>query len=313
MKLIKYISLPLIVLLLNSCAIQTYRIAERSAFRATPYDIAQDSSDLKTYNTSYQQKWLNISTNIIDSTRIEIINSDTIVLKRDYVKVNDSTTFEYFDYSPVAYDKTIVFFIGNSSRHTSYVEYLMALAIRTKSRVVSWNYRGYGYSKGESSFKTQFTDNLEMFNKLDIDNSKEDLIIIGYSLGSTFAADLAVAKQPEKLILLSPVSDVPDILKHYKKQFLSGGKCILRPFIDLTAADYLLNISNVEKVKVYSNDLLILHAKDDEDLPYEMGLKLFENSISSIKKLETIEEGGHSAAFEKENLEKVVNWIVNGL
>jgi predicted alpha/beta-fold hydrolase len=313
MKLIRFITIPLVVILIHSCAIKTYRIAERSAFRATPYDIGQDSIDLETYNTNYQQKWLNISASIIDSSRTEIIKSDTIVLKRDYVTVNDITTFEYFEYSPVEYDKTIVFFIGNSSRHTSYAEYLMTLSIKTKSRIISWNYRGYGYSDGKSSFKTQFIDNLEMFDKLDIEDNDDDLIIIGYSLGSTFAADLAVIKRPDKLILLSPVSDVSDILKHYKKQFLSGGKFILRPFIDLTAPDYLLNISNIEKVKQYSNDLLILHAKDDEDLPYKMGLKLFENSISTNKKLMTIKKGGHSAAFETENLEAVVRWIKNGL
>jgi|TARA_R110002110_G_scaffold134385_1_gene317722 esterase/lipase len=58
---------------------------------------------------------------------------------------------------------------------------------------------------------------------------------------------------------------------------------------------------------------LILHAKDDEDLPYKMGFKLFENSISTNKQLMTIKKGGHSAAFETENLEAVVNWIKNGL
>ncbi|MFT4850568.1 MAG: hypothetical protein ACI83B_003127 [Sediminicola sp.] len=112
MKLIRFITIPLVVILIHSCAIKTDRIAERSAFRATPYDIGQDSIDLETYNTNYQQKWLNISASIIDSSRTEIIKSDTIVLKRDYVTVNDSTTFEYFEYSPVEYDKTIVFLLG---------------------------------------------------------------------------------------------------------------------------------------------------------------------------------------------------------
>lgn len=313
MKLNNLLSITFLILLINSCAIKTYRIAESSAFKATPYDIKQDSIDLEDYSKNYQRKWLNVSANIIDSSRTIIIKSDSIILKREYVTINDSTTFEYFEYLPNDYNKTIVFFIGNSSRHTSYIEYLVELSIKTESKIVSWNYSENGYSTGKATFKTQFGDNLKMFNKLKFIDDDQSLIFVGYSLGSTFTSDLAALKQPDKLILLSPVSDVSDMLKHYKRQFLRGGKVLLRPFIELTARDYLLNISNVNKIQVYSNDLLILHAKDDQDLPYNMGLKLFENSISVNKKLETIESGGHSAAFEEVNIEKVTDWINNGL
>jgi esterase/lipase len=152
-----------------------------------------------------------------------------------------------------------------------------------------------------------------MFTKLGLNKEAGRLTVMGYSLGSVFATDIAVNNNVGQLILLSPVSDVADMLKHYKRAFLSGVKVVLRPFIDLTAKDYLLAISNLEKIKHFPNKLLIFHAKDDADLPYKMGKKLYENALSEKKQFVSVRKGGHAAAFEHQNLLKVVGWINKGV
>lgn len=304
------ILLPLIAFL-TSCAMKHYTISEKSAFRATRYDMEKDKEELALYPENEKQLWLNIASAIIDSAQKNIITSDSINITRNFIPVNDSIFLEYFKYIPEKFDKTIYFFIGNESRQTSYVEYLIQLAIKSKSIVYALNYRGYGYSNGIPSFRTQFDDNQKYFNNLENKNTTGHTIIIGYSLGSGFAMDLAASNPCDKLVLLAPFSDTKDMLKHYKKLFLSGIKAPLRPFISLTAADYLLNISNINKVELYKNDLLIMHARDDEELPYKMGVKVFENSVSANKRFVTLKKGGHSAPFEPENWNRMIRWILN--
>ncbi len=294
------------VFLLLSCS---YKISERSGFKATAYDLDYEIKSRDKYSKNEKDRWIKPIKLIIDSIENNIITSDSIKLHRDYYSINDSIKLEYFEYIPNTYNRLIYFFIGNQSSHTSYIEYLTELAIKSESKIVALNYRGYGNSNGLSSFRTQFSDNQSFYENY-IYNSKDlNIVIIGYSLGSVFASDLGANANPEKLILLSPFSDVNDLLKHYKKNFTQGVKFVMRPFVKLTANEYLMNISNVSCLKKYSNHLLIMHAKDDRELPYRMGKKLYNESISLNKEFISIKKGGHSATFEDRNIDIMIKWL----
>ncbi|MBN2523001.1 MAG: alpha/beta hydrolase [Bacteroidales bacterium] len=293
-------------LILFSCS---YKISERSGFKATAYDLEYEIKCREDYSKIDKDRWIKPIKLIIDSIENKIITSDSIRLCRDYFAVNDTIRLEYFEYIPNIYNRLIYFFIGNQSSHTSYIEYLTELAIKSKSKIVALNYRGYGNSNGLSSFKTQFSDNQLFYYNYMQNSNDSNIVVIGYSLGSVFASDLAVEENPEKLILLSPFSEVSDLLKHYKKNFTKGIKIVMRPFVRLTANEYLLSISNVSCLRNYSNPLLIMHAKDDQDLPYKMGKRLYNESISLRKNFISIKKGGHSATFQQKNLEIMIQWM----
>jgi len=306
----KILSLTCITINLSSCAVKTYLVSEKNAFKATKYDISLDSTELMDCSALEQQKWLSISDRIINTSDSLVYTNDSIKIEREYFAVNDSIIIEYFCYTPKKFEQTIVFFIGNQSRQTSYLGNLTQLAIETNSKVFSWNYRGYGNSTGISSFKTQFLDNQYIFEQLPCKENDKPILVIGYSLGTVFATEIGTRNSVEKLILLAPFSDIPDMLINYKRHYLSGLKILLRPFIDLKPKeDYVLDISNTEGIKTFKNDLLIVHAKDDKELPYKMGKKLFELSISGNKKLESPKKGGHGASFEDKNWNIAINWI----
>jgi uncharacterized protein len=184
------------------------------------------------------------------------------------------------------------------------------MAIETRSKIISWNYRGYGNSSGKSSFKTQFDDNRLIFEQLNCKEDQKPLVVIGYSLGSFFATDLAVKNTIDKLVLLATVSDISDMLVHYKKQILNGPKAVMRPFINLKIKEeFVLSISNTDKIKAFYGDLLILQAKDDEDLPYSMGKKLYEVSPSKNKLFIGLKKGGHAAPLDDKNWDSIINWL----
>ncbi len=257
---------------------------------------------------------MSIAAEIVNTEDSIVYDSDSVKIKRDFVAVNDTITTEYFTYIPSFYKQTIVFFIGNNSRHTSYTDVLSNLAVATKSKIISWNYRGYGKSSGVLSFKTQFEDNKTIFEKIGSREGDKPLILMGYSLGSVFACDLAVKEQIDKLVLLAPLSSVDDWLAYNKDCIMSGWKLILRPFVALKAKqgeEYVMKINNIDKMAMFNKDLLIVQAKDDTMLPYFMGQKLYKESESKHKQFITLENGDHEAPLANENIGKIVQWINN--
>jgi hypothetical protein len=66
-----------------------------------------------------------------------------------------------------------------------------------------------------------------------------------------YGLKLSADNKINNLYLLSPFSETKDYLSYFKNQNMRGGKILLKPFIRITAEDYLLKISNVEKIKNY--------------------------------------------------------------
>ncbi|MBN1143977.1 MAG: alpha/beta hydrolase [Bacteroidales bacterium] len=302
--------LTLLSLLFGSCALRTYTISEKTAFTPTQYKLSLDSFELSEMPKNERERLLLIADRIIDSSEQRIADYDDLLLNREYLELNDSLVVEYFCYIPKEYTRIIVFFIGNQSCQSSYVSYLQKLAIETQSKIYTWHYRGYGYSNGKPSFKTQFADNQNIFTHLKCNESEKELIVIGYSLGSVFATQLGAGPKVDKLILLAPFSDVPDLLTHYKRQIMKGLKFVLRPFIDLRVKEtYVNDVSNTRAIEKFKGDLLIVHSKNDQELPYSMGKKLYKRSSSPGKRMLTSKRGGHEAPFEEQNWDEIIKWI----
>ncbi|RPH33457.1 MAG: hypothetical protein EHM93_04945 [Bacteroidales bacterium] len=300
------LTLLVLSIIITSC---TYKINEKTAFTPTKYNPESIRKYCDSCSESKRNMFLMIVEKITGTNDSKIIQSDSINIARNFFNINDSITLEYFEYSPNKYDKTIFFFIGNQSNQIAYLENLIALSIKSNSKIYALNYRGYGQSTGIPSFKTQFSDNQLFYNFIKPNIESKIPISMGYSLGSVFATDLALNNELSELILLAPVSNTEDMIEHYRIQSTSGLKKILRPFIRLKVDDFLMNISNVSKINAYKNKLRIFHAIDDKSLPYEMGKKLFDISNSLDKKLYTLKSGGHSAPFKAYNWEEIIMTI----
>ncbi|RMG85371.1 MAG: alpha/beta fold hydrolase [Bacteroidetes bacterium] len=90
------------------------------------------------------------------------------------------------------------------------------------------DYRGYGKSDGEIVSEAQvFSDNQKVYDYLKKYYSEDQIVVLGYSIGSGMAAALAADNHPQQLFLVAPyycISDlkdrrapfVPDFLLKYK-------------------------------------------------------------------------------------------------
>ena len=127
------------------------------------------------------------------------------------------------------------------------------------------DYRGYGKSEGALSDENQlFEDNQFLYNELKKSYKEEDIIIIGYSLGSSLAAKLASENTPKLLVLKAPFYNFKDVANHTTKLTK------LYPFNYLSKYHFKTN----EFIKLCKMPLLIFHGTEDEVVYYGSSIKL---------------------------------------
>ncbi|GEM56310.1 alpha/beta hydrolase [Flavobacterium branchiophilum NBRC 15030 = ATCC 35035] len=288
---------------------KTIKVSEKSAFQESKYKLEASSSYIKLSNKSENEKNTAIQAlnKVIETQDTLIFNINEVELLRNFIN-HDNIKMEYFVFKPKNIQKIGVYFLGNTTNILNVTDYLIELSAQTNAKIYVLHYRGYGKSEGTPSFKSQFDDNNYFFKTLLASNQQIDFVL-GYSLGSVFATYAAIDNNIHNIFLLSPFSETKDYFTHFKNQSMKGGKSLLKPFVKITADDYLLNISNINKLKSFKGKLVIFHGKSDNILPYTMGKKIYNSYISNTKKLYTIEGGNHSAAFQQDQWEQLINEI----
>ena len=110
----------------------------------------------------------------------------------------------------------------------------------------------------------------------------DNIIIFGRSLGGAVAVDLASRVKAGGLILESTFSSVRDLV--------DMAFPILSPFIYLR-----YSFDSLIKVKNISVPVLVVHSPEDEVIPFELGVKLFQRANAEKDFLQI--KGGHNDGF----------------
>lgn len=295
-------------LLIQSC--KTIKVQEEWAFGPSKYNKEQLDIQNEKSNASLPETELNRNAiqTILNTENEFIIEKDNVKLNRLFFQINDSITIEYFVFYPKNIKKVGLFYMGNNSNIFDFSENLFKLSSQTDSKIYVINYRGYGKSNGIPSFSTQFADNSALVNEVINKQNKLDFVI-GFSLGTVFASYSASENKTDALYLLAPFSNTKELFKYFKKQNTKGIKALFRPFLNFSADEYLLNVSNTEKIKSYTGNFIVFHGNNDQQLPYFMGESLIKNSISKNKELITIENGLHWSPMLPENWSLLIDKI----
>lgn len=125
----------------------------------------------------------------------------------------------------------------------------------------SFDYRGFGKSSGEISNEDQFVDDARLvYNDLKKRYHEKDIVIIGYSVGTGVAAQLASENRPEQLILLAPYYSVTDLV------------AVRYPYVPSFLVAYSFETFRfIQEVKCQVN---IFHGKKDKAIPYSSSKRL---------------------------------------
>jgi len=148
-----------------------------------------------------------------------------------------------------------------------------------------FDYRGYGGSQGEPTEEGTYIDAQTAYEWLIKEKklSPENIIIFGWSIGGSIAAHLASNVETKGLIIESSFTSYADIGQKFY------------PYMPVKLfARYSYKTSNY--LKKVDCPVLIIHSRNDEIIPFELGLRLYEEAAKEPKEFLEI-FGGHNDGF----------------
>ena len=177
-------------------------------------------------------------------------------------------------------EKLVIYFHGNAGNLYSRIPSL--LQIRAAGlNVIGVGYRGYGKSEGRPSEQGLYLDGETLFEyaKSQLGFSEKNIFILGRSIGTTVAIEVAQRKDIAGLILVTPLTSAKEIAKQSS----------LAP-VAFLAGNALNNLGKLENLQ---SPLLVVHGTEDGITPYSMGIQIYETALVE-KQLVTIEGAGHN-------------------
>lgn len=131
------------------------------------------------------------------------------------------------------------------------------------------DYRGFGKSEGKINGEKQlFEDNQIAYNKLKERYKEENIILLGYSIGTALVAKLAADNNPKLMILQAPFYSFAEMLS---KQF----------YFPAFLLKYKLRTN--EYLKQCKCPVVIFHGDSDEIVDYRWSVKLKEEFKEQIQ------------------------------
>lgn len=178
---------------------------------------------------------------------------------------------------------TVLFFHGNAGNISHRLESI-AIFNHLGLNVFIIDYRGYGQSEGKTTEGGTYHDAEAAWKYLrDTRNiSAQQIIIFGRSLGASIAAWLAEKHTPAALIIESGFTSVPSMAKRIYP---------LLPVHWFTHFRY----ETVKYVAMAACPVLVAHSKDDEIIPFDEGIEIFDAAAEPKSFLEM--RGGHNDGF----------------
>lgn len=172
----------------------------------------------------------------------------------------------------------ILFFHGNQGNLIRWGEYTSYFT-QYNYDVFVLDYRGYGKSTGAFNEVNMYKDALLSYQYLKKQFSEDNIIVYGYSLGTTFAAKVASENNPKHVILEAPFYSLHHAANHKYK----------------VIPKFLLNFkfktnTLIPKIK---NPITIFHGTDDKVTPYKGSQQLFKLISISKKELILLNKGTH--------------------
>jgi alpha-beta hydrolase superfamily lysophospholipase len=158
------------------------------------------------------------------------------------------------------------------------------------------DYRGFGKSEGSiSSQKQLFEDNQLIYDQLKEKYKEDDIVILGYSIGTGMASKLASKNHPDQLILQAPYYNLTDMMQ---QRFA---------FIPTFILKYKFETN--EYLKDCKMPISIFHGDNDQVIHYQSSLKLKADFPKKIN-LITLKGQGHNGMTDNPDYKKELKNIL---
>ncbi len=199
-------------------------------------------------------------------------------------------------------EKLLIYFHGNAGNIYHRIPDLLHLQ-KSGFNIIGVSYRGYGKSEGSPSEAGIYLDGKAVYQYAleELGFSAENIIILGRSIGSTVATNLAQHKNLHGLILVTPLSNG-------KGQAEASGLGLISTF----AGDAFDNLTKIDNL---NSPLLVIHGTQDRVVPFLMGEAIFSRAKTE-KKFIKIEGASHNdlqSAYSKKYWMPILKFMNDGV
>jgi len=184
-----------------------------------------------------------------------------------FIETSDGIALQAFFFPRAETNRIVLYFHGNAGNASMRLPEAVELA-RLGTNVLLLSYRGYGKSEGVPSEAGVYLDGQAALEFLQsgLGFALDHTIILGRSLGSAVAIELAQHQAVAGLILVTPFSSGRDLAQAMGLSWLAW--VTGQPF------------NSLEKIRQISAPTLFIHGTDDHIVPQELARKLFDQCPS---------------------------------
>jgi fermentation-respiration switch protein FrsA (DUF1100 family) len=199
------------------------------------------------------------------------------------IKTSDGVTIHGWFVAAQREKGTLLFFHGNAGNISHRLDSIKIFHDLGLSTYII-DYRGYGQSQGVISEQGSYLDAEAAWDYLTQTRKipREQIIVFGRSLGAAIAAHIAANHLPGALILESAFTSVPDMAAR------------LYPVLPVRLLSRF-QYNTKKMLGSVSCPVLIIHSPDDEIIPFENGLQLYDSARQPRELLRI--RGGHNEGF----------------
>lgn len=166
---------------------------------------------------------------------------------------DDGKELEGVCYSPKGAGKTLLFFAGRSHDSVGLIEKLSLTYPMTQ--IITFNYRSYGKSQGKVSEKNILSDALKIAQL--IQKNYGDFYLLGFSLGSSVAADVASKHKTQGLFLVGAFDSIASLAK---SKYVDRGRV---PYVDLSRVFRYKFTTGISVANVEADTYLFVSVDDE--------------------------------------------------
>lgn len=212
------------------------------------------------------------------------------------VKAKDGTNLSALLFT-VPNSKGLIFYLhGNAGSLASWGDVAKTYT-GLQYDVFMLDYRGYGKSEGTIKNQTEFYDDVRIaYNVLKELYHQDNIVVLGYSLGTGPAAYIASTNRPKMLILQAPYFNLTDMMKH------------IYPIIPTFLLKYKFETN--EHLKRCKSPIVLFHGDKDEVIYYGSSKKL-KQYLKPGDMLITLKGQGHNGITENPDYKRTLGEILS--
>lgn len=200
-------------------------------------------------------------------------------------------------YKPAIDNQPTLLFLHGNAGHIGYRMPLVRQFIKAGFGVFLLEYRGYGENKGTPSELGLYEDGRAAIQFLYQKGIKsEQIALYGESLGTAVATKLAVEYPVCAVVLQAPFTSLASLSKYHYSWIM------IKPWD---------RFDSLERIKQIHAPLLVLHGKRDQVVPFDEGLRLFDQA-NEPKTMRAFDDRNHNDLWGARGFSEDVIRFVQG-